>query len=345
MDLGPLDCSEVADQLTALRGQPTDPSLTAAIHRRSGGNPLFVESLNDSDGAGPVNLRGLLLERVARLPAPARDLLATAAGAGAHVSDQLLASVAGLCDDGLRDALRILVERGQLITDADGYAFRHDLIREAVYTDLLPIERRRLHRRFAEALRDSDDRTATERVPELARHWAAAGVAREALVAAWQAASIHRGRTAFGEELRQLEIVLDHWYAVPDAAALIDSDRLDVLEQAIAAAIAGGSTHRGLAHAEEALHALDPPNPERRAILLCQQARLLNRLDATGHQAIDEALSLVPPGRNDDVRRLVLAHSIGVGATEAHLGDLAERTAELTELAGRAGDPLGLAWS
>ena len=39
-----------------------------------------------------------------------------------------------------------------LLADADGYAFRHALIREAIYDDLLPGERTRLHTRFAEVL-------------------------------------------------------------------------------------------------------------------------------------------------------------------------------------------------
>ena len=39
-----------------------------------------------------------------------------------------------------------------LTADEDGYAFRHGLIREAIYDDLLPGERTRLHTRFAEAL-------------------------------------------------------------------------------------------------------------------------------------------------------------------------------------------------
>ena len=59
-----------------------------------------------------------------------------------------------------------------LVPDGDqGYSFRHALLREAVYADLLPGERTRLHARLAELL--ADERRLAE-VPgtaaELAHH-------------------------------------------------------------------------------------------------------------------------------------------------------------------------------
>lgn len=346
LDLGPLDRTEVGAQLTALTGKPVDPWFAAVIHRRTGGNPLFVESLSGSTELSASSLRGLLLERVARLPADLRTVLAMIAVAGAGVSDTVLRLVVDLPGDALSNALRTLVERGQIVVDADDYVFRHDLIREAVYTDLLPTERRSLHRRYAEALTSVDDVTVPDRVPELARHWSAAGVPREALTAAWQASRILHGRTAFGEELRQLDTVLDHWFAVPEAAALIGAERVDVLHRAVEAAIASGSTERGLTYAEEALSAVAAAShPERRAALLCLQGRLLNRLDAGGHQPVSEALALFPPGRNDELRRQVLTYAIHVGATTDQYADTAAQCDELAELAQRADDPLGLAWS
>ncbi|WP_157630693.1 helix-turn-helix transcriptional regulator [Kribbella catacumbae] len=346
LDLGPLDRAEVGAQLAALTGKAVDPWFAAVIHRRSGGNPLFVESLSGATDLGATNLRELLLERVARLPARLRKVLAVMAVAGAGVPDPVLRIVVDLPGDVLTDDLRALVEHGQIIVDPDGYAFRHDLIREAVYTDLLPAERRVLHRRYAEALTGVDDLTGPDRVPELARHWAAAGAPREALTTAWQASWILHGRTAFGMEFGQLEAVLDHWFAVPEAAVLIGAERVDVLRRAVAAAIAGGHTERGLVHADEALAAVDATtHPERRAVLLCMRARLRNRLDAGGQDAVSEALALFPPGRNDEVRRYVLTYAINVGATTERFEDAAAHCDELAELAGRADDQIGLAWS
>ena len=50
------------------------------------------------------------------------------------------------------DALRDAVEAGLLVNVDDTYAFRHALLQEAVYGDLLPGERVRLHARIAELL-------------------------------------------------------------------------------------------------------------------------------------------------------------------------------------------------
>ncbi|WP_436843763.1 hypothetical protein, partial [Streptomyces hundungensis] len=50
----------------------------------------------------------------------------------------------------------MLVGRSLLVVSGDGYAFRHALIRQAVYEDLLPGERTRLHARHAKALHGTD---------------------------------------------------------------------------------------------------------------------------------------------------------------------------------------------
>lgn len=287
LELQPLSRTEVGAQLRALTGRPVDPWFATVIHRRSGGNPLFVESLSETTDFAATSLRQLLLERVVRLPAEVRRLLAVIAVSRSRVSDAVLRVVSGQPDEAVSAGLRTLLEHGQIIAADDGYTLRHDLIREAVYTDLLPAERRQLHRRFAEALMSVGDMTVPDRLPELALHWAAAGVPREALIAAWEASWVLHKRTAFSEELRQLETVLDHWDSVDDAPSLIGTERVDVLERAVLAAIAGGPSERGLVHAGEALAVLDAgADPARRAALLCLQARLLNRTDAGGQEAM-----------------------------------------------------------
>ena len=61
-------------------------------------------------------------------------------------------------------ALRVAVERNVLVpVGDDGYAFRHALLAEAVYDDLLPGERVRLHRTYTAVLRD--ERRARARRP------------------------------------------------------------------------------------------------------------------------------------------------------------------------------------
>ena len=64
-----------------------------------------------------------------------------AAVAGRVAPDRLLRQVMGLPDAVMDDAVRAAVAEGLLTPDDDGYSFAHDLLRSAVYDDLLPGER------------------------------------------------------------------------------------------------------------------------------------------------------------------------------------------------------------
>jgi predicted ATPase len=80
--------------------------------------------------------------------------LRVAAVAGRRVDERLLAAVASLGEAELLAGLREAVDR-QLLTiqpDQDTYTFRHALLQEAVYGELLPGERGRVHLALAHAL-------------------------------------------------------------------------------------------------------------------------------------------------------------------------------------------------
>ena len=111
-----------------------------------------------ADGELPPSLRDTLLARVELLGEPAQQVLAVVAVAGAAVPDPLLGEVAGLPEGALLAGLREAVSAHVLLADAaDGtYRFRHALVKEAVYAELLPGERTRLHARFAAALAATD---------------------------------------------------------------------------------------------------------------------------------------------------------------------------------------------
>src|SRR5207253_1850133 len=86
-----------------------------------------------------------------------RCVLETAAVLGRRVGFDLLATVSGFPEDELIPLLRTLVAQGLLVeAEADVFSFRHALAREAIETDLLGRERRRLHQQALDALRAAD---------------------------------------------------------------------------------------------------------------------------------------------------------------------------------------------
>lgn len=337
LELQPLSRQQVGALLSAIEGQPAHPVVSAEIHRRSAGNPLFVEALRASgtSPAGLANLSTLLLDRVADLSPEARQLLETIAVAGAGVTDELLSEV---CDGPPDEALRELIARNQLIATADGYAIRHDLIREAVYGSLLPGRRRRLHAGYARALADRTDSAAA-----LAEHWAAAGEPALSLQAAWQAAAIALQQHAYDEQLNLLERVLRLWDA--DSADLIGASRVKVLLAAVEAAYAAGQSTSGVASATEALAIVSfAEEPAMAARLLGTRGLLRNRIDNSGIDDLTSAVELIPAGADDALRSRLLsslaylhcidglqsrASSCATEAYELALGDAALRASAL----------------
>lgn len=258
LELARLSRDQVAAQIEGVIGRPPAPSTVNAVYERGGGNPLFTEALLNPGGTVrpdlPETLRDLLLAAVKDLPGQAGQLLRTAAVGGHWVAHTVLAAVTGSDDDTLTAGLRPAVAANVLVADADGYAFRHELIREAVLGDLLPGERAQAHRRFAEALESasslSPDGAAAVQV---ARHWLGARDLERALTAAWRAAARAGSSFAYAEQLLMGEQVLALWDQVPDPARQTGTDHLSVLLAAADAARWAGEPARGLALVEAAL--------------------------------------------------------------------------------------------
>ena len=173
VQLDPLPDSDVRRLVRALLPGPLSESDLQAIVSRAEGNAFFAEELvsaaEGAHGAGlPEDLADLLLVRLDRLDDEARAVVRAASCAGRRVGHPLLAAVVGQPDDVLDRSLRTAVEQNILIrVGGESYAFRHALLAEAVYDDLLPGERVRLHAAYADALvQHRADGTAAE----LARH-------------------------------------------------------------------------------------------------------------------------------------------------------------------------------
>ncbi|MFG2573793.1 AAA family ATPase [Streptomyces sp. NPDC048481] len=258
LELRPLADAEVARLVRALEDRPLPEATVRRIVERAEGNAFYAEELvaaRDTESAGvPSGLADLLLIRVEQLTDTAQQVLRTAAVAGRRVDHDLLRDAVGLPEEELESALREAVGRQLLVAGDDGtYAFRHALAREAVYADLLPGERSRLHGAFAGLLAGRGRRAET--AAERAHHYRESHEPGEALAASLEAADHARRVGAPAEELHHLEAVLDLWEAAP-AAALPSGeggDRVTLMLRASAAAAHAGEAHRAVSLTRTAL--------------------------------------------------------------------------------------------
>ena len=124
------------------RPSPAEPEpwLADEVYRRAEGNPLFVEELL-SDGSLTCRAAGVTARPAAGGRAAAargdRGSAPAASASGQRSGHPLLAAVTGLGSDDLERTLRPAVAANVLIAGQSGYAFRHALIREAIYDDPL----------------------------------------------------------------------------------------------------------------------------------------------------------------------------------------------------------------
>ncbi|MGC4978618.1 helix-turn-helix transcriptional regulator [Streptomyces sp. DT199] len=337
LELARFNRDEVGRQVTGILAHEPEPERVDAIFERSDGNAFFVEELAVAAHEGcrtglTDSLRDLLLVRVEGLPESAQQVARIVAEGGSTVEYRLLAAVARLAEDDLIEALRGAVNANILAPapGGDGYRFRHSLVREAVSDDLLPGERSRLNRRYAEAL-ESDPALvpADQRATRLASYWYHAHDAAKALPAVLEASVEARRRHAYSEQLRLLERAMELWDAAPDAVrrtlrpvdyaevyppcgcdpATTALRYLDLLAEAAVAGRLCGERERALKITKRALRLLeDEHDPLRAAWFWIQRSRLVQRLArGDGWKEIATAQDLVRGLPPSEVHAEVLA--------------------------------------
>jgi hypothetical protein len=206
----------------------------------------------------PRFTRAELAAQLAGLRGGPVDGRVVAAVGGRSVCHDWLAAVAGGPDDELDDgALREAVDCGLLqITEMEQagqevYEFRHALLQEAVYGELLPGQRARLHGAYANALAGMPAGrlpAAPQFAAELAEHWYRAGQPAEALAWSVRAAGRAERVYAHGEAARHCERVLELWDQVPDAAGRAGTDRAALHTRAAQAWEYAGDETRAPSH-------------------------------------------------------------------------------------------------
>ncbi|MCM3807648.1 AAA family ATPase [Streptomyces sp. DR7-3] len=357
---------EVHAQLTGINGAEPERDLLDRIFKRSDGNAFFVEeiarSINEGCRTGlSESLRDLLLVRVEALPEETQRVVRILAEGGSSVEYELLRAVARLGEDELIDALRAAVGANILRPTADdsGYRFRHSLVREAVRDDLLPGERSRLNRRFAEALEAEPALVrADERAARLASYWYHAHDPAKALPAVLQASVEARRRYAHAEQLRLLERALELWEDAPKeireaqrpmdyaevypACGCADQAlrQLDLLAEVVVAAHMSGQLERALAISKRALRTLDRSghDPLRAAWFWTQRCKLMASLArGDGWEELSRAQELVRGLPPSPVHAEVMSQVAGWTMTHRPGPEgmaAAERAVELARLVG-----------
>ncbi len=248
-----LDEVELAELVVAATRAAPDPELrriTGRLRDETAGNPLYASQLVRHwvdlgraasapegqrgrptmvlpDGV-PPSLREVVWSRVRALGEDVFDVLAAASVLGLEFPEDLLLETLDLQETTVLGALDAAVAAGILIEVRSvrrSMRFVHALVASAMYSEIGPSNRARMHERVVRALTESGEILHPDVVLQLARHCALAGLPEDALY--W---SVSAGDHAF-EHLAPTEAA-QHYQVALDAAEALhrsDAERSDLM--------------------------------------------------------------------------------------------------------------------
>ena len=344
LDLASFSRAELAEQVEAITGAPAHAAMLDELMSRSEGNPFFTEELvaaeADTRGPLPDNLRDIVMGRFAHLPDADQGVLRLSAALGVRIDDRILREVSALDDDELDTILRNLVDANLLEADpsSEAYCFRHALVQEAVYDELLPGERRRVHAAIAETLAADATGGAIAKAA-LAHHWYRARNLPLALAASVEAGLAAERVPAPAEAVRHYERALELWEAVPDAAERSSLRHVELLAHAADQEDLTGAFDRAVAHVRLALEQVDPDlDPVRAGLLHGRLGHFLWAADQEGLADNEEAVRLVPADPPSAERAQVLAGYAQILLLSDHSGEVPPVATEAVAIARAVGD-------
>src|SRR6476660_7912526 len=180
-----------------LRGGSIPQQLVDQIIEKADGGPLFIEELTSSTLSAPLRTRGTsertaqpgslrvpetlsdaLMERLDRV-APSRRVAQIAAVIGREFSNDLLSAASQIDEGDMWSALSLLEEADIIyrigISPFVRFAFKHVLLRDAIYDSLLKSKRQQIHADIAAILKRDFPEQAENQPEVLAHHYQEAG--------------------------------------------------------------------------------------------------------------------------------------------------------------------------
>lgn len=185
LDLSGLTSTEVAEFASVTTGHKMAPTEAENLRRQTGGNPFYLAQIfrrTDVSGGPSNDLSELVRARVRQLGQDPVRILQAAAVLGDGFDTSVLAAMLEISPDDVEKALTRVVGAGLVTSVDDYYRFAHDLVREALITELTSLPRARLHRQAGRAILSSQGESAS--AIALARHFGEAAPLGEGLLAA-----------------------------------------------------------------------------------------------------------------------------------------------------------------
>jgi ABC-type oligopeptide transport system substrate-binding subunit/predicted ATPase len=234
IDLEPAMGRRFVDAILDARPNRLRDEFRAALSHQTEGHPLFTIELlramqergdlaQDPDGRWiegptldwrtlPARVEAVIEERVGRLEARLREILAVASVEGETFTAQVVARVQGLGERPLLGALSGELERRHHLVQAQGeiqvdhkflsrYRFSHTVFQQYLYNTFSPGERRLLHGEIAAALENLYEEEGDQVTVQLARHYAEAGQVEQAVEYLLRAGDRARDLYAFHEAI------------------------------------------------------------------------------------------------------------------------------------------------
>jgi tetratricopeptide (TPR) repeat protein len=228
MSLQGLDAPEVSRLIEMTADTVPAAGLVSAVHKETEGNPLFVgeivrllaaEGRLERSGSTttrlgvPEGIRAVILRRFGHLSYECSEMLRTASIIGHEFPLDILERLTAISREELVELLGE-AERAGVVAEVAlrRMRFAHALFREALYDELTPAERVRLHRNTAEILEAQYGDDPGPYLAELAHHFfdaARGGDAAKALAYSRRAAERAAELLAYEEAVRLFGMALE----------------------------------------------------------------------------------------------------------------------------------------